>query len=138
MRVSEENRKRLVEELRYITDRINKETDLRKKLYFFANVAATIRSVLDFEYDPQLIFAEFVFEVSSNVIGATLEDNLSGKDTSISLIPQLFDQLSLSIEELVVDFEEGQDTYKALQRVVELAHTTTARGYYLYTKGHNQ
>lgn len=137
MRASQESRKRLADDLRYIVDRIGKEKDLRKKVFFLASFGETVGSLLDFEYDPQLVLVQFVFDVASGVIGNRIKAVQTGDDTSVDLVPGFFDKVLVLLSELVVNLEENQDTYKTLEGIVELAHATTDRGYYLYTKGHD-
>lgn len=135
MRVSKELRKKLVTELRYCADKMAKERDLRKKIYFYSNVSESVDSALDFEYDSQLVLMQLVLEVSSSTIAHRIDEILSEKDTSIELLDGLFDRLYSCLNELAACLEENQDTYKALEKITELTHATTQRGYYLYTRG---
>jgi len=138
MGISKELRKKLVQELRYCADKMSKERDLRKKQFFFSNTINAVSNAIDFEYDSQLVLIELVLDVSSSTIANRIEVILSGKDTSVELVEGLYDKLYDYLNELALNVEENQDTYKSLEKIAELAHTTTERGYYLYTKGYGK
>jgi len=47
----------------------------------------------------------------------------------------VFDKLENALEELVVKIEKGEKTYPVLEKISNLAYSTTGNGYYLYLKG---
>ena len=135
MQLSKDVRSKLVSELRYCAERISKEKDLRRKAFFYCNAADSVHSILDLEYDSQLVLIGLVLEVSGSMISNRVETILSERDISVELIDGIFDKLHAYLSELAINIEESQDTYKTLEKIAELAFTATERGYYLYTKG---
>lgn len=135
MPLSKDLRSKLVSELRYCAERIIKERDFRRKAFFYCNAADSVHSILDLEYDPQLVLMGLVLEVSGSMLLNRIEAILSEKDTSVELVNGIFDKLQACLSELAISLEENQDVYKTLEKIAELAFTATERGYYLYTKG---
>jgi len=133
--LSKDIRKKIASELRYCAERMSKERDLRRKAFFYCNAADSVHSILDFEYDPQLVLIGFLLEVSGSVISSRIETILSEEDRSVELIDGIFDKLYVCFNELAVNIEENQEVCKTLEKIAELTFTTTERGYYLYTKG---
>ena len=133
MKLSKELRKKLSKEFRYVADRMSKERDFRKKLFLYSNLGDIVSSSIDFEYAPQLVFIELILDVSYSTILNRLET--IEEDKSVELIPGFFDEICRYTSELATCLEENQDTYKTLEKISELTHKTTERGYYLYTKG---
>lgn len=135
MQLSKEFRKKLVNELRYCAEKMNKEKNISRKAFFYCNAADSVHSILDLEYDPQLVLIGLVLEVSGNTMANRIEAPPGERDSQIGLVEGLFDKLYTRVNELADSIEDNVDTYKALEGITELAFTTTDRGYYLYTKG---
>jgi len=135
VQLSKDLRKKLVSEFRYCAEKMSKEKDFRKKVFFFSSTEEVVSSAINFEYDPQLVLIELVLDVATGTIAHRIDMIQSEKDTSIEIIDGLFDKLYACLNELAVSLEENQDTYKTLEKIAELAHATTDKGYYLYTKG---
>jgi hypothetical protein len=135
MQLSKELKKKLVNELRYCAQKIGKEKDIKKKAFFYCNAADSVHSILDLEYDPQLVLIGLVLEVTGDTIAGRIEAASFEKDSSIGLVEGLFDKLGMHLKELADNIENSLDTYKALEGIAEMTFTTTDRGYYLYTKG---
>lgn len=135
MQLTKEIRKRLVDELNYCAEKMNKERDVKRKAFFYCNAAVSVHTLLHLEYDPQLVLIGLVLEVSGDSISSRIETIFDEKDASVNLIEGLFDKLYICLNELAGSIKEGSDSYKALEEIAELAFVTTDRGYYLYTKG---
>jgi len=135
LKLSPELSRKLTNEFRYCAEKMSKERDFRRKLFLYSNLGDTVSSVLDFEYDSQLVFIVLLLDVSYSTIASRVETIIDKKDTSVELIPGLFDKLCGYLDDLAAIIEANQDTYKTLEKLAELATTTTERGYYLYTKG---
>jgi hypothetical protein len=135
VQITKDMRKTLAKELRYCADKMSKEKSLARKIFFFSNAEEAVDSVIDFEYDPQLVLIQLVLDVSTATIAYRVELIEKGEDTSVELIEGLFDKLNASLYELSMCIEQDQDTYKIVERIAELAHATTDRGYFIYTKG---
>ena len=134
LNIPKELRGELIKELRFIAKKIIEESDLRRKIYFYSAAYGMTRRVLNFTYDPQINFAEFVLEVTYNTINNRVQSIIQG-DATIPLIDGFFDRLATYLEELALKIERDEDIYKTLEKIVALAHVTTGNGYYLFTKG---
>lgn len=135
MRIPDELSSELEKELRYISDRIIGEDDLKRKVFFFSASSNAVRSVMGTHYDPQLALMDMVLYVSCSTISERIENFISEKDKTIELVDGFFEKLGECLTDLADCIHAGKDTYKILEKIAALALTTTGAGYYLYTKG---
>jgi len=91
--------------------------------------------IVNFEYDPELIFIHQVGQLVYNTINAWIPSVASKQVKVDSLAEKIFPELIAVLEEMATSIEQGQNTYYALQKMVNLAYSTTGNGRYLYLKG---
>ncbi|MCJ7423485.1 hypothetical protein MUP01_04350 [Candidatus Bathyarchaeota archaeon] len=135
MNIPDELGSELEKELRYISDRIIGEDDLKRKVFFFSASSNVIRRIMSTYFDPQLALMDMVFDVSCNTISERVENLTAEKDTTVELIDGFFEKLAESLTDLADCIHAGKDSYKILEKIATQALTTTGAGYYLYTKG---
>ena len=70
-----------------------------------------------------------------NTINAWLPSVASKQVMVGSLAETIFPGLILALGEMATSIEQGQNTHYALQKMVNLAYSTTGNGRYLYLKG---
>lgn len=128
-------RKELVKEIRYCAGKIVEEEDLQRKTYFYAYAYRAADRIMDFSYDPQIAFTEFVLEISHSTISRRVAQLASQEDTTIPLPEGFFERLAESLNGLATIIEKDEDVYRALEKIVELTYLTSRDGYYQYTKG---
>jgi len=69
------------------------------------------------------------------MINARLTAISTGQEGGISIPDNLFSGLEDALQEMVDSIDKGAETYPALQKMGNLAYSTTGNGYYLYLKG---
>lgn len=128
-------RKELINEIRFCANKIAEEADLQRKSYFYSHVYGAVGRVLDFSFDRHLILIDFVLEVSHSTISKRINEIVTEEDKTIPMIKGFFEGLVENLNELATKIEKDEDTYKTLEKIVELTYVTTGDGYYQYTKG---
>lgn len=128
-------RKEIENEFKYISDKIIAEKDTRRKAFFYSAAYGVIRRIVNLQYDPQLSLMELILETSYNTINDRVNRIVIGNDVTVPLIDGFFEKLAQAINDLADCIKSDKDTYKILEHIVVLTHTTTGNGYYLYTKG---
>ncbi len=88
----------------------------------------------DLTYDSQLAFMQFVLEVASSTISDRV-DNIVSENHTIPLVDGFFEKIADGLNELANKIENDEDTYKTLQKIVELSYVTTAAGYHQFLRG---
>jgi hypothetical protein len=128
-------RKEIENEFKYVSDKIIAEKDTRRKAFFYSAAYGVIRRIVNLQYDPQLSLMELILETSYNTINDRVNRIVVGNDVTVPLIDGFFEKLAQAINDLADCVKSDKDTYKILEHIVVLTHTTTGNGYYLYTKG---
>ena len=134
MEISATNRKIIVNEIRTAGKYMSGNNDLRQKMFFFSAVFGIVNRVMNIECDPELVFVHQVTNAAYNTINTNLV--IAAQGQSIPTIPPpVFDNLQESLKDLATYIEEGKKTYPVLQRISNLAYSTSGNGYYLFLKG---
>lgn len=128
-------RERLVNEIRFIAERINTQPDLRKKVYYFSGVYGEMFRLLNMSCDPQLLFAHNILSSAYQSMRALSDAIELGRDTTIVFPDNFFERLCALLEELANQIANNQDTYNTLQGISCLSYINTGNGYYLFLKG---
>jgi hypothetical protein len=128
-------RQRLVNEIRFVAERIRAEPDLRKKIYYFSGVYGEMFRLLNISYDPQLLFAHNTMSNSYQLMRALSDAIVLGRDTTVIFPDDFFDRLCALLEELANRIVNDQDIYRTLEAISCLSYISTGNGYYLYLKG---
>ena len=135
MNLSPDMQKRFTDEVNFVIKNMKNTDNPAEKLYFFSAGYAMAQRIINLEYEPELNFIQQVLQLAYNMVNARLTAVSSGQERGISIPDDLFISLEEALEEMVDRIEQGAETYPALQRIVNLAYSTTGNGYYLYLKG---
>jgi len=135
MNLSFDMKKHLTDEVAFGLERMRDSEDAATKLYFFSTVYGAAFRVMNIEFDPELAFIHHVTQAAHSMIDARLSRLLQGQEKAVAIPKKLFDRLEEALGEMLVKIERGEDTYLVLQRIFNLAYSTTGNGYYLYLKG---
>lgn len=135
MNLSDNMRKLLTEEIDFIVKRMKESKDPARKLYFFSAVHGMAFRIMNIEFDPELAFIQYVINAAYNTINGRLGMISAGQGRGIGIPEKLFDSLEIALEEMLAKIERGETTYPVLERISNLAYSTTGNGYYLYLKG---
>jgi len=135
MNLSPDMQKRFTDEVHFIVKSMKDTNTPAEKLYFFSAGYAMAQRIINFEYEPELTFIQQVLQLVYNMVYARLGAISVRQEAGISIPESLFNRLEEVLEEMVDRIEQGAETYPALQKLVNLAYSTTGNGYYLYLKG---
>jgi hypothetical protein len=124
----------LADEIKLCRSKMNEESDFRKKVYYYSGIYGMTRRIINFEYDSQLQFIDFVLTTTYNIIQNRIKLNLSG-DNVIPISNDFFDELSINLEILEDRIRNNDDTYDVLEKIVNLSYLLEGNGYYLTQKG---
>ncbi|MCD4843616.1 MAG: hypothetical protein K8R25_03915 [Methanosarcinales archaeon] len=134
MNISSEYRTILADEINYCRAKINAESDLRKKAYYYSSAYGMTRRIFNLEFDPQLQFIDFILNSSYQAIFSRIAILMSG-DNTIPITDEFFDGLNNCLELLEDRIRNNEDTYDVLEKIVNLMSTIDGNGYYLMQKG---
>jgi hypothetical protein len=131
MKISAENKKRLIDEITFASNKMKEEEDYKTKLYYFSAIYGIMERIFNIEYSPDLIFAHFVLNSTYKNINIRSQN----PDTAVKLPDELFEKLIAATEELLSVLEKDQSLYEVLMKFTLLGYVTLGNGYYLYKKG---
>ena len=134
MEISAKNKKILVNEIRTAVEYMSENNDARQKMFFFSAVFGIVNRIMNIECDPELVFIHQVTNAAYSTINTNLVMATQGQSAP-TIPPSVFDKLQENLEDLATYIEEGKKTYPVLQRISNLAYSTSGNGYYLFLKG---
>ena len=107
---------------------------IEEKLFFLSAVYGAAFRIMNIQYDAELAFIHHVVNAAYGMMQANLASIKKGQ--GVNTFPKdVFNKLEDVLEELVVKIEKGEKPYPALEKISNLAYSTTGNGYYLYLKG---
>lgn len=136
MKISKTMTGRFIEELRYVAKQMQATENLEEKLYYFSAVFGAAQRIVNFEFDPEMLFIHQVTQLAYNQMQQRLVLVKSGQQTSIEMPDNLFAVLREMVYEMASRVENGETTYPILEKMMTLSYSTTGNGYYLFQKGH--
>jgi len=135
MNISKGMQKKFVDEIRFVAEHMETANTVQEKAYFFSAIHGMAQRIVNFEYDPELVFIHQVGQLVHNTINAWLPSIATRQDMAGAISERIFSELVAVLEKMATSIEQGQNTYYALQKMVNLAYSTTGNGRYLYLKG---
>ena len=135
MKLSADMKKIFTDEVHLVINNMKKSSVATEKLFFFSASYAMAQRIINIEYDYELNFIQQVLQLAHSTINTRLSAISTGQHQYPSIPDNLFDKLEETLGEMVSLIDEGLETYPALQKIANLAYTTTGNGYYLYLKG---
>jgi len=127
--------KLLIDELRFVLQSMKATDKPTEKLYFFSAIYAVANRIFNIEFHSELVFIHNVIQAAHSQIQANLTAVSQGQGIAIGISEEVFDGLEGAVEEMIVKISNNQDIYLALQRISDLAYSTTGNGRYLHFKG---
>ena len=134
MHLSASNQEALVKEIRTVADYMGKANNAQEKMYFFSAVFGIANRLMNLEFDPELGFLHHVTQAAYTTINTHLAVAAQGQSVA-TFPPPVFDKLQEALSDLAKYIEEGKQTYPILERISNLAYSTSGNGYYLFLKG---
>ncbi len=126
----------LVDEIAFVREKMDVESDIRKKVYYYSAVHAMVQRVLNIDpnFDRQLVFMFTVLFASYSQMRARADQIVAG-DRMITPPENFFDRISTYLQELEGKVRNNEDTYIILEKIAVSAYLLDGNGYYLYQKG---
>lgn len=135
MHLSAENKKLIVDEIDFVTKKMNEEDDPSKKLYYFSAIPGMVQRVYNIEYDNELVYAHFILQASFDVMNQRIQALRQKGDGNVVLYPEQFAKLEQLSNEYGKRLKENKPVDSVLKKFVVLLTSTTGNGYYLMQKG---
>lgn len=136
MKISFDNRKTLVDELRYVAKGLlDEEGDIWSKIYIYSGAYAMVNRVFNIEFDPELVLMHSVLQKAYAEINGAFDNIAAGRERVIKIPEGLFRVLGESMEGLADAISKEGDVTPELRRMAVAGYVMTGNGYYLYRKG---
>jgi len=135
MKLSFDSNKTLVDEFRYVANRLKKESEIPNKLYIYSAAPAVVNRILNIEFSPDLMLIHAILQSTYTEIYNTLVSITTGVEKVITIPEGVFNCLAQSLQDLAdVILKEG-DITPQLGKIAIAGYAATGNGYYLYQKG---
>jgi sugar/nucleoside kinase (ribokinase family) len=134
MKLSEENKKKICEEIRFVIEKMKESKDMDKSLYFLSGIHSMLSRVYNFEFHRHLVFIHFVLANCHISITRAIEIARQGKQPIIIDL-NFFSKLIDLLGELANVIEGDKSTFDVLEKICVLVYSITGNGYYLQQKG---
>lgn len=138
LRLPEEVRNRLTDEISFAADRMSEEGVGLRKLYFFSAVFGVVGRELNHHWDPKLALIYQVTNLSYQQINSRLQQIAAG-DTTLPVGRDILGALDVATQQLARLLKQEEildpDLLRILGSMAELSYATTGNGHYLLTRG---
>ena len=137
MKISNENKKIIVDEFEKVFELMNSTKNAREKLFYFSATYAMVSRILNIEYDPMLILIHSILLSTYSNMNSFLNNVASNRDTFYSIPKNYFDIIESNFKNITkaIDSNDEPNIYKALKKFSVLGYIFTGNGNYLYKKG---
>ena len=135
MNLSKHMKRLFIDELNFVLQNMRTTDKPMGKLYFFSAIYGVANRIFNIEFHSELVFIHNIFQAAYNQINANLTPVLQGQGIAVGIPSDVFVGLEAAIEELITRISNNQEIYPVLQKISELAYSTTGNGRYLYLKG---
>jgi len=134
MKLSKMMQKNLIDEINFACDGMESSDSPFVKMYFFSAAFGAVHRIMNIEFDPELAFVHEVLRRAYEQVNGRLTIAAQGRE-ELGLPDKLFSRLEDELRGLAKQIEDGQRTYPVLERISNLAYSSTGNGYYLYLRG---
>lgn len=129
MKLPQQLKKNLLNELDFIIKRMKEEPDLAKKIYFYSAVNGALERASRFYFDRELLVAHAIMTLSYNTINDRVSRLRMG-DVVVPFTDNLMEQIIASVSDLKQAVEEDKAVYPALEKAIEATYMATGPGFY--------
>jgi len=135
-----EYQQRLAKEYRYAVTRMQQETQLVKKLFYFSVFFGEAQRVLNWEWDTDLALIHLITQQVHAQINIPMQTPGLLQTLSIdwTVVSDKLTEISSELASYFENSEAGTNKEKLCQilgRLAEISYTVTGNGSYLYEKG---
>ena len=135
MNLSKNMKNLFIEELKFVLKNMKSTVISVEKLYFFSAIYAVVNRIFNIEFHSELVFIHNVIQATHQQISTNLAVTSQGHESAIGMPDGLFDGIEGAVEEMITKISNNQDISPVLQRISNLAYSTTGNGRYLFLKG---
>jgi hypothetical protein len=138
MKINKQYHDLLNTEFNQVIEKMQASKSADETLYYFSALYGTINRIMNFEYDPILVFVhQEIQAIHQNFIGRLAqniaENNASYMGTPVIFLESLI-KYSLELRDAFVE-NSDEKIRQILQKFAVLSYATTGNGYYLYLRG---
>ncbi|MBW1671987.1 MAG: hypothetical protein JRJ43_09900 [Deltaproteobacteria bacterium] len=135
MNLSKDMNKLFIDELNFVLQHMKATDKSMEKLYFFSGIFAVANRIFNIESHPELVFIHNVVKAAHDELQANLIVQFPQQRPAFGIPEDIFDGLEAAIEEMITRISSDQDIYSSLQKISNIAYSTTGNGRYLRLKG---
>ena len=137
MKISEVNKKIIVDEFEKILELMNSTSNVKEKMFYFSAAHGMVSRVLNIDYDSLLILIHSVLTSTYSNINSLL-NNIANNSAAFFSIPKNYlEMVEKNLKEMTLAIDKNNETkiYKAIEKFSVLAYISMGNGNYLYKKG---
>jgi hypothetical protein len=135
MKISDIEKRHLVEELEYLSKKIEESRDFPVANFYFSAAYGAFDKILKSDYSRSILFTEEILQMAYLRTTSLLQDANLQKVIGQERMMRIMMQIAKDIRDLAVNIMKGSDTIEKLSEIVELAYTLTGPGIYLRDMG---
>lgn len=135
MAVSDENRKSIVNEIKFAVKKMEEKKEATEKLYYFSAVFGILHRIYNIDYDPDLVYAHFILRSTHDAFLHRLKAIEVGGETTVLISKKQLSKLSTLSKQFASKFGKKQEIDSVLKEFTILLYSTTGNGFYLMEKG---
>ena len=137
MKLPEQHRVALADEIAYVLREMNSEPNPRVQLYLFSGIHGEAGRILNYYWDAELGLLHHMLQAVHGSATSRLQAIVTNIDVGVD-IPETFMPALIEAAadlERVLRLNQDDRILGILARFAELTYLTTGNGYYLYRKG---
>jgi hypothetical protein len=124
-----ELKKNLLNELQFVTTKMNEEPELTRKIFYYSAVRSALERTSRFWFDRELLLAHTINDVAYVILNDRINHLRSG-DENVPVKAIMINQLIEGTLELTNAIEKDEPVYAALGKIMEVAYAVTGPGFY--------
>jgi len=137
MNIAPGNIDHIAKEIDFALQKMGDASTAEEKLYYFSAVHGVINRVMNFQFDPILVFAHQVLSTVHSAFMSRLAAMKGGGEKHLAVSPEMVEKLQETVIEFRTALQEKDQikVYHVLERFANIGYATTGNGFYLYQRG---
>jgi hypothetical protein len=129
MKITNEQKERVLSEFDFVIKKMTEESDPLKKLYFFSATFGAVERVMRYCPSEDLLIAHAVLTLCYSTLNERVSHIRVG-DVVVPLSQDWSEKLVHYVGELRKSIEENSSVYPALEGIIHLAYSASGPGFY--------
>ena len=136
MNIEPGNIDHIAKEIDFALQRMVDAVTAEEKLYYFSAVHGVINRVMNFQFDPVLVFAHQVLSTVHGAFMSRLAAMKGGGEKHLAVSKEMVEKLQETLVKFRTALQENDQTKidNALECFANIGYATTGNGFYLYQK----